>query len=71
MFASALQEAVQLPWHFASHVALGGVPVHLPSHVALHDAWHFAAQSACDVVPSELPVQCAEQLPSQSAPHCP
>jgi hypothetical protein len=75
MFPSAVHDAWQLPWHFASHVALGGVPVHWPSHVALHDAWHLAAQSACPDVPSgedePLAEQCASQVPEQSDSQCP
>jgi hypothetical protein len=70
MFPLAVHSALQLPWHRASHDALGGVPVHCPWHVARHDALHFAEQSACPDAPSPLAVplaeQCASHVPEQS-----
>jgi hypothetical protein len=75
MLPSAVHDAWQLPWHFASQVALGGVPVHCPSHVALHDALHLALQSAWPDVPSadDVPLaeQCASHVPPQSPSHLP
>jgi hypothetical protein len=71
MFPFAVHSALQLPWHLASHVALGGVPVHCPSHVALHDALHLALQSAWLDVPSELAEQWASHVPEQSDSQCP
>jgi hypothetical protein len=38
----ASHEPSQDALHFASHEALGGVPVHLALHVPLQFAWHFA-----------------------------
>jgi hypothetical protein len=75
MFPSAVHSPLQLPWHFASHVAVGGVALHCPLHVARHDDLHFATHSvwpdtlSLDAVP--LPEQWASQVPAQSASQCP
>lgn len=66
-FACAVQLPLQLAWHFAMHVADGGVPehcaLHCPPQLALHEASH------CDWSPFDehAPWQCA----SQSASHEP
>jgi hypothetical protein len=71
MFACPVQSPWQLAWHFASQVAVGGVPEHCASQSDLHVAWHLALQSAWEVAPFVLPEHCPVQLPLQSLSHCP
>jgi hypothetical protein len=70
MLTSAVHDPWQLAWHFASHVADGGVAVQLPwhslEHVALHDASHWAWSAAALHLPLHVPSQRVLQLPSQS-----
>jgi hypothetical protein len=65
----------QLAWHFASHDADGGVPVHCAlqrvPQLALHWAEHWPMQSAMLPLPMHWPVHVPEQLPSQSVSHDP
>src|SRR5689334_8331863 len=45
-FACAVHEPLQHALHFASQVALGGVPSHFALHSPLHVAWHEALHEA-------------------------
>jgi hypothetical protein len=67
----ASQEPLHDASHLASHVALGSVALHFPSHFALQLVWHFALQSAEAVPPLASAVQdesqSAEQEPEQFA----
>jgi hypothetical protein len=68
-FVLMLHEPVQLALQRASHIALGGVPLHWALHSPLQLALQFAAQvvlSPCvaqyeSQFPPHLPVQSAEQ----------
>ncbi len=44
--ALAVHEPLHEAWHFASHVAEGGVPSHFALHEPLQLAWHCVVQSA-------------------------